>query len=369
MAETVIEVLRRFLPGFLARRPSLNRERRRAIWAWLNCRTRIMGGHVFGCPDCRKRVFAYHSCNHRSCPQCGSRATAQWVERELQKRVGAPYFMVTFTLPQELRPLFFGEDAREVYDLFFHAAAQTLREKLAQPKWLGAEVSGFTAVLHTWNQKLGFHPHLHFLVPGAGLDREGKVVLTKSTEFLVPVPVITGAFRAAMKHALASRMNEIDPSVWRDKKWAAVHIQACGRGTSAIKYLGQYVTRSAIHDRRLVRSDGQSVTFRWKDRRNGGREGLEKIAGEEFVTRLLRHVLPKGLRAIRYYGWCHPAAKRKREKIALATGRPLLVGNWDPAQSQSQGEATRQCPCCAKEMSPLRSILPRWRKRARPPPL
>ena len=364
MAEKVIEILRRFLPGYLAQPRPLTRERSRAIWAWLNCRTRTIGGHVFACPDCREKVFAYHSCNHRSCPQCGSQATASWVERELQKRVGAPYFMVTFTLPQEIRPLFFGEDSREIFDLFFRAAAQSLREKLAHPRWLGAAQSGFTAVLHTWNQKLGFHPHLHFLVPAAGLDQQGKIVIAKSPGFLVPVPVLTGAFRAAMKQALASRINEIDPSVWRDKKWAAVHIQPCGRGSAAIKYLGQYVTRSAIHDRRLVTSDQQSVTFRWKDRHKAGRQRLQKISGEEFITRLLRHVLPKGLRAVRYYGWCHPASKVKREKIALATGRPLLVGNWQPAPT----EQARQCPRCTKDLHPIDTIPPRWQRNIQPAP-
>lgn len=275
--------------------------------------------------------------------------------------------VVTFTLPQELRCLFFGELAKETYDLFFQAAAGALREKLAHPKWLGVATSGFTAVLHTWNQRLGFHPHLHFLVPGAGLDREGKVVVAKSTNFLVPVPVLTGAFREAMKEALAHRKGEVDPAVWRSTKWAAVHIQPCGTGAAAIKYLGRYVSRSAIADSRLVRSDEATVTFRWKDRRAGDRERLDTITGEEFIERLLRHVLPKGLRAVRYFGWCHPAAKRKRELITLTTGGTLLVGNWEPPKGRDN-DALRRCPCCRKDLEPVRELLPRWRKRARPPP-
>jgi len=366
MKFSVIEVLRDFLPGYLAGSPRLDQARRRAIWAWQHCRTSIMGGHVYACPDCREKVFVYHSCNHRSCPQCGSRANERWVTRELQKRVGAPYFLVTFTLPQELRSLFFGPEARECYDLFFQAAARALREKLAHEKWLGAATSGFTAVLHTWNQRLHFHPHLHFLVPGAGLDATGRVVVVKNGNFLVPVPALTGAFREAMKGALAHRASEVDPAVWRSTRWAAVHIQPCGSGQAAVKYLGRYISRSAISDSRMVRGDEGAVTFRWKDRRQGDRERLETIPGEELITRLLRHVLPKGLRAVRYYGWCHPAAKCKREVIALATGRALLVGDWTPETSQR--DQPRCCPGCRKELVLCNQLRPKWQQYARPPP-
>ncbi len=141
-----------------------------------------MGGHLYACKPCGQRAFAWHSCNHKACPQCGREATGKWVQRELGKRVNAPYFMVTFTLPAELRGLFFGPLAKEAYDLFFAAASAALRQKLAAAKHLGAAVSGFTGVLHTWNQRLLFHPHIHFLVPGAGIDVRGKVVTVKKAD-------------------------------------------------------------------------------------------------------------------------------------------------------------------------------------------
>jgi hypothetical protein len=125
-AGTVIGALRRFLPDFLRVHPVEDRARRRAVWALTHCRTATMGGHVHACEKCGTTHFAFHSCNHRSCPQCGAQDTAEWVERELDKRIGAPYFMVTFTLPQELRDLFFGKQAKEVYQLFFAAASSSL---------------------------------------------------------------------------------------------------------------------------------------------------------------------------------------------------------------------------------------------------
>ena len=138
MALAVIDVLRRFLPDYLESNPPLSPDQRRAIWAILHCRTPAMGGHLYACEPCAQRAFAYHSCNHKACPQCGRDATRKWVERELGKRVNAPYFMVTFTLPSELRSLFFGPLAKEAYDLFFLAASTALREKLAVKKHLGA---------------------------------------------------------------------------------------------------------------------------------------------------------------------------------------------------------------------------------------
>ena len=125
MAATVIGALRRFLPGFWREHPVADRARRRAIWALTHCRTPALGGHVHGCAACGTVRFAYHSCNHRACPQCGRDATARWVQRELRKRLGVPYFMVTFTVPQELRALFFSAAAKQVYDMLF-AATGTL---------------------------------------------------------------------------------------------------------------------------------------------------------------------------------------------------------------------------------------------------
>ena len=182
---TVLGVLRRFLPEFLKTAPPLSSQQRRAIRAITHCRTAAMGGRAFACKGCGHIHFAYHSCNHKACPQCGAQATGRWIQRELGKLVNAPYFLVTFTLPAELRGCFFGPHAKQAYDLFFAAASGALSEKLATDKGLRAQVSGFTAVLHTWNQRMEFHPHIHCLVPGAGLDAQGKPVRVKRPEFLV----------------------------------------------------------------------------------------------------------------------------------------------------------------------------------------
>jgi hypothetical protein len=158
VAATVLEALRLFLPDFLKSAPSLSAEQRRALWALDHCRTPALGGRAFACttPNCSRQIhFAWHSCNHKACPQCGRAATARWVQRELAKRVQAPYFLVTFTLPAQLRGCFFGPHAKQFFDLFFTAVARALSEKLVADKNLRAAVHGFTAMLHTWNQQLG----------------------------------------------------------------------------------------------------------------------------------------------------------------------------------------------------------------------
>jgi len=338
---TVIGALRRFLPAFLATAPPLSADQRRALRALTHCRTPALGGRAFACPRCQAVHFAWHSCNHKACPQCGRAATARWVRRELAKLVRAPYFLVTFTLPAELRGEFFGPHAQAAYDLFFTAVAGALSEKLATDKGLRAPVHGFTAVLHTWNQQLGFHPHIHCLVPGAGLDAHGRPVRVKRPEFLVYQPPLQAAFRQHLYRLLKERNWPVDPSVWA-KDWG-VHIQPAGSGAAAVRYLGAYVARTALRDERLVAVAQPTVTFRWKNRDRNRTERLT-LPGIEFVRRYLRHVLPRGLRSIRYYGFCHPAAKARRLRLQFHTGMAVDLGA--PALPPPPPLAGPRCPHC-----------------------
>ena len=358
---TVLGALRQFLPDFLQAAPPLDSAQRRALWAITHCRTPALGGRAFGCRDCHQVRFAWHSCNHKACPQCGAAATRSWVQRELAKLIDAPYFLVTFTLPAQLRECFFGPHAREAYDLFFTAVAGALSEKLATAKGLRATVNGFTAVLHTWNQQLGFHPHLHCLVPGAGLDERGRFVRVKRPNFLLHLPHLQAAFRQHLRQLLSTHGWQVDPSVW-GKDWG-VHIQPAGGGAAAVKYLGAYVARTAISDGRLIQVSDRAVTFRWKNR-NAHRTEALTLPGVEFVRRYLRHVLPRGLRSIRYYGFHHPAAKANRLRVQLHSGRAVSLGTA-PALDLLRSEPLR-CPCCRQPMRVLSTFLAPYRRRGPP---
>ena len=343
---TVLGALRCFIPQLLPTAPALSAPQRRAIRAITRCRTPALGGRAFVCKKCHHVHFAYHSCNHKACPQCGAQAAHRWVQRERAKRVNAPYFLVTFTLPAELRGCFFGARAKEAYDLLFAAAAGALSEKLAADKALRAEVSGFVAVLHTWTQKLEFHPHLHCLVPGAGLNARNQFVRVKNPQFLLHLPHLQAAFRQHLYRRLKDHAWPVDPQVWR-KDWG-VHIQPAGSGASALNYLGAYVTRTAITNARMVRVDPKAVTFRWKDRSDHNQIKELTLPGVEFVRRYLRHVLPTGLRSVRYYGFCHPTAKANRLRIQLHSGRPVQFGHTAGLPPQTPLCACPPCPRCGQ---------------------
>jgi len=371
MAATLIEALRRFLPEFLGADPPLNPAQHRALWAITHCRTSTLGGHLHACEPCGTRQFRYHSCNHRACPQCGKAATAQWVAQQLSRRVGAPYFMVTFTLPEPLRPLFFTPAAKQVYRLFFDAAAHALRVSLAHRRSLNATTSGFTLVLHTWNQRLLFHPHLHAIVPGAGIDSHDQAVQVQRSSFLAPKAVLRRAFRQRFRQGLQrlntdTQLPPVDPRLWQ-QDWG-VQLQPFGDGLNAIKYLGAYVCRTAIADSRIQSLTDTHVTFTWKDRAHGNVQKTETVEGGEFVGRYLRHVLPRRLKAIRHYGFCHPTAKDKRERIGFHTGRPLVVDeNGTDVSTSSPPAGLPACPCCGQPMKRVLRLLPAWRQPRGPP--
>jgi hypothetical protein len=363
---TVLGALRQFLPDFLKAAPALSADQQRALWAITHCRTEALGGRAFACTDsnCGHVHFAWHSCNHKACPQCGRAATVRWVQRELAKLVQAPYFLVTFTLPAQLRGCFFGPYAKEAFDLFFTAVSRALSEKLATDKGLRAVVGGFTAVLHTWNQQMGFHPHIHCLVPGAGLDERGRLVGVKKPNFLVYLPHLQSAFRQHLGQLLREHEWQVDPEVW-GKDWG-VHIQPAGNGACALKYLGAYVARTAIGDRRIVHVTEQSVSFRWKNRAADNRLETLTLPGVEFVRRYLRHVLPRGLHSIRYYGFCHPAAKASRLRVQLHSGQPVQLGaSVSPAPPPAP---LPLCPRCRQPMRLLLTIPAPYRQRGPPRP-
>jgi hypothetical protein len=368
----VIDALRRFLPAYLSTRPVLSGVQHRAIWALQNCRTITLGGHVHGCQSCDKeRHYAYHSCHHKSCPQCGRAATAEWVRREQSKLIPAPYFMVTFTLPSELRDLFFGPEAKAAYDAFFHASAATLSQTLANPKWLGAASSGFTMVLHTWNQQMLFHPHLHCIVPAAGLDAQGRHVTVKKPDYLMPAD----ALKKALRHHFGAQMQALgltcDPAVWR-KKWG-INVQPFGNGENAIKYLGRYIYRSVISDSRILAISDTHVTFRYLDRSDRAKpvERILTLSGIEFVRRYLRHVQPAKLRAVRYYGYHHPAAKKTRQRVQQSSAAAPVISapnTSGEAATENQEQRTKnaqpKCPCCQQSMVLIARILPGWKRGA-----
>ena len=328
---------------------------RRAVQAMLACRTAALGGKLFGC-GCGRREFVYHSCNHRACPQCGHADTTQWLERQRCRLLPLPYWLVTFTVPQELRRLIRSHQ-KLLYALLIRQAAAALLEVGRDHKNLGAQL-GLLAVLQTWARDLHYHPHVYCVVPGGGLSADGlRWIRPKDPDYFLPQGVLARRFRTRLKHALQQKYPELF-SLVPLRVWAVdwvTDVQAVGSGEPALKYLAAYVHRSAFSAEKIVAGDGTHITFTYRD--NTGTDPKLKLPVERFLHRFRQHVLPKSFQRVRHYGWLSPAAKARFERIAaLLDWRPA-----DPALSTPK-PATLLCPCCQRPMFFIQRL-------ARAPPL
>jgi len=247
------EVIRRHGPEYVARcGAQMTPAHGRALRALERCRTPALGGHYYQCTECAQPHFGFHSCNHRSCPKCGGADAQAWRERQQRDLLPVPYFLVTFTVPEELRALF-QRRPELCYSLLFRESAGTLQEIAANPRHLGAQL-GFIGVLHTWKRQLGYHPHVHYIVPGGGLRANEKSrvkgfahaakwrkcrTLKDGSPYLLPVQVLSRRFRtrvaAALREAAPELHREVPRAAWT-KEWV-VHSKPAGRGHEAIGYL------------------------------------------------------------------------------------------------------------------------------------
>ena len=303
--------------------PPLTPAQRRALLAITRCRTPALGGHLYRCTACREPDFAYHSCHHRACPRCGGAQTAEWTAKQEARLLPVPYFLVTFTLPAELRPAVLREPAL-LYDLLFRESAATLQQVAAVPRLLGAEL-GFTGVLHTWGRQLQHHPHVHFVVPAGGLCGR-QWVHARQPDWLLPVAKLAAVFRQRFEEALRASAPALHATVpsgtWRSP-WI-VHYQPAGAGTNVVRYLARYVGRTAISDERIVAADANTVSFRYTDSATQEKKTCT-LAADEFMRRYLQHVLPPGQHRVRYFGWMHPAAKRRRLLVETLLAKVIVV--------------------------------------------
>jgi hypothetical protein len=314
------------------------------VAAILRCRTAALGGQLYGCGPCGQFHYAYHSCGHRACPRCGYDDATAWIEQQKTRLLpGVPYFLVTFTVPEELRPVLRSRQ-KEWYGVLFRESAATLQDVAANPKHLGAPL-GMLGVLHTWGRQLQYHPHIHYVVAGGGLSEDGlQWKRVKNAAFVLPEKVLSARFRTRLKAALREQpawWAQVPAAAWR-KGWV-VDCLAVGSGESALKYLAAYVYKTALGRQRIVRDEGGRITFTYRESTTGATKALT-VEADEFLRRFLQHVLPKGFPRVRYFGWLAPAAKARRERIAA-----LL--DWKrPAPRATEPVSPPCCPQCRQPM-------------------
>ncbi len=339
---------------------SLMPSQRRALADIEQCRTALLGGSLYRCDDCGALEYRYHSCRNRHCPKCQEDRAQQWLARVQDRLLPCPHYLLTFTLPSQLRTVA-RRHQRLVYAALLREAAATVQLVAEHRDWIGG-TPGVLAVLHTWSRTLEYHPHAHLLVTAGGLSADGAAwVRPAHPRFLLPGYVLSRIFRAKMRDALAGSGLEtsIDPRVWQ-RRWT-VHVAPIGTGAHATLYLSRYVYRVALTNRRLDRFAHGRVTFQYTHARTQRSRSLT-VAVDAFLDRFLQHVLPRGFTKVRWYGLLSPgrraALERARELLARQARPPTNASAPAAAPSTSTRPdstpvplaislATR-CPLCAR---------------------
>jgi len=367
----VADVLRRHGDAYrLARVGHLGRVERRVMSAIVACRTAALGGHVEACDDCSLTRVAYNSCRNRHCPKCQGAARAQWLAARQAELLPVPYFHVVFTLPAPIAAIAFQNKAA-VYAILFAASAEAMTTLASNPRRLGAQI-GAVAVLHTWGQTLTHHPHVHCVVPGGGLSRDGTRWIAGRPDFFLAVKPLAKLYRRLFLERLQKAydagalrffgdlVNLADPASFgqhlakmRRVDWVVYAKKPFGGPAQVLAYLGRYTHRVAIANSRLVAIDDDHVAFTRKDYRQNSADKIMKLAPDEFIRRFLLHALPDGFHRIRHFGFMangHRAAK-------LGLCRSLLADQPERSEPPVNGDAApkakvspRACPECGGSM-------------------
>ena len=317
--------------AFAEKSSFLSDVQRKASMAILNCKTGNLGVNISQCPDCGHLEFHNNSCRNRSCPNCQAVNKEIWVDKRRAEVIDTPYFHVVFTLPHELNPLLYCNQ-QLLYALLHRCCAQTLLELSASQKWLGA-TPGIIQVLHTWNQELGYHVHMHCIISGGGLTKDHKIRKSRQS-FFIPVRVLRDKFKGKylaeldslyrnQKLVFSSSCEKLRNSYqWSEfrsrlfeKDWCPYIKETFNGFGSAVEYLGRYTHKVAISNSRLLAVDSKKVTFSARGKKTGAPRRIITLDHTEFIRRYLMHVLPSGFQKIRYYGFLNNRGKSKNLKL------------------------------------------------------
>ena len=321
----------------------------RAMTAILCCKTGAAGVFKLKCTDaeCEHQTLLPRSCGNRSCVQCQNHETSRWLDRQFAKLLPVDYFMVTFTLPYELRDLAW-RNQTVVYNILFECAVSTLKDFGLNSDKLGADM-GMTGVLHTHSRCLDYHPHIHFIVPGGGINWLRKQWKKLKGKYLFNARSLAKVFRARCLDAFNKARLDIPTGV--PEKWI-VNCKHVGHGKPALKYLSRYLYRGVISEKNIVSCENGKVTFKYIDSKTGNTQ-YRTLDGEDFCWLVLQHVLPKGFRRTRNFGFLHGNAKKKLQLIQLVLHVIVEITNPRP-------RPVFKCPCCQSPMNIIGFIPPNW---------
>ena len=317
----------------------LNTWQLRTLYAIKKCRTAELGGHIHACDSCGKITISYNSCRNRHCPKCQGNKREDWIEARSTELLPVPYFHVVFTLPEAINSLAIHQ-SKVVYDTLFEASWETL-QSFGKAKEMQM---GMIAVLHTWGQQLSLHPHLHCIVPGGGVDKNGQFKNSHfKGNFLFPVKALSKVFRAKFCEKLKAKSpvkyEQIRQDLWK-KPWVVFAKKPFGSPKSVVEYLGRYTHKIAISNHRIKSIDEQNVTFDYKDYRMAGVKKQMTLTHGEFIRRFSLHILPKRFVKIRHYGFLSSTWKRQKLKLLQ---EKLQVKVLEKVEKKP---FLPKCPCC-----------------------
>jgi hypothetical protein len=317
------------------------------------CRTSALGGEVYLCNKCDVYRYSYHSCKNRHCPKCQNDQANQWLEEQKELLLPVTHFMVTFTLPEELRAVA-RSNQEKVYNILFRASSQALQKLARDPRLVGGRI-GMIGVLHTWTRDLRYHPHVHYIVAGGGLTEEGRWK-SCGDQFLVPGKPMNIIFRAKVRDELkkAGLFDHVDKRVW-NKEWV-VDLEPVGSGEAAFKYLAPYIFRVAISNNRILKLEDGLVTFKYKESATD-QVRYSTVTAEEFIRRFLQHVLPPRFMKVRHYGLLAPRSRHLLKKARELLGARLTQGgSANPDENAKKGAESPRCPECGSELILVRRV-------------
>ncbi len=388
----VAQILRDHGEEYLAKY-SPSPEQHKVMRAISICRTAVLGGHVEECDSCGHREISYNSCRNRHCPKCQSLAKAKWLEERSAELLPVEYYHVVFTVPHEVAELAL-QNKRTVYNILFRAVSKTLLTIAADEKHLGARI-GFLAILHTWGQNLMHHPHLHCVVPGGGLSKNGKEWIACRKGFFLPVRVLSRLFRRLCLEELEKAFKEGALSFHgslkyledeksfkklldecRKVEWVVYAKPPFSGPEKVLDYLSRYTHRVAVSNHRILKLEDGKVTFKLKDYAEGGKRKTMTLKAVEFIRRFLLHALPDGFMRIRYYGLM--ANRHRADKLRLC--RKLLSAGdekeeqgakdkatWSELLERLVGDEAFLCPACKKgRLVIVETVSPSTNPRAPP---
>lgn len=337
-------------------------QHRKVFDAISDCRGGGHGWLIFACARCGARHWVGRSCGNRHCPGCQHEKTQRWLETQTSRLLPVHHFLVTFTVPEDVRKVLRAHP-QAGYDALFAAARDTIHNRAAYSKHLKGCRLGFFGVLHTWGRDpLVYHPHVHFVVPGGGVTADGSRWQATPQNFLFPHAASAADYKRFFAAALkqAGLYGQVPASVWREK-WV-VDLKPAGNGQAVLKYLAPYIHRVAISDNRIVDCDQQAVTYRYTPSKSN-KAKTRRVSGEQFVRGFLQHVLPPGYQKIRYYGWmsanCRIGRDLVRWLVWLFLGWTYWLGSGHaPPRQKPQPPQPPSCPRCEHPMTLTQIIIP-----------